>query len=76
MGVENAGQLILQLWLLGPFVKEIINWTGKEAAGHLWTGLGHIITFTVLDASFLEKMIAKFLVSSVIICAGKEIMIT
>ena len=70
MGVENAGQLILQLWLFGPYFALINKWSWSETFQHLWSGLGHIISLTALEASFVEKMMAKFVLSSVFTCVG------
>ena len=69
-GVESVGQLILQLWLFGPFVRLMKAWSTQEVFKHVWSGLGHVVSFTIAEATFIEKMLAKFCLSTFLACGS------
>lgn len=70
VGIESVGQLIVQLYLLSPLAEHFAHSTATQVSKHVWNGLGYYATLTLLlDASFEEKMLAKFFISSIHICA-------
>ena len=69
VGIEANGQLLVQLWLLTPCIPEIHKWTASETFTHIWRGLGYLLSFTYFEATFLERMCAKFFFSAVGACA-------
>ena len=69
VGIEATGQLLVQLWLLVPFIPEINAWTALETFQHSWKGFGYLISLGYSEATFLEQMSAKFLFSAAGACA-------
>ena len=70
IGVENTGQLILQLWLFRPYINLVLNWSLAEVLRNLWNGLGNMIPMANIEATFEAKMFSKFILSSVLTCGG------
>lgn len=71
IGIEATGQLIVQMWLLAPFVSSMFGWSPIQFFHHLWSGLGYYVSFTLLEAaSFEAQMMAKLLLSSLHVCAS------
>ena len=70
IGVEASGQLILQLYLLSPLSSHILRVSKQRILSHIWKGIGFYVTLSTLSATFAEKMGAKFLISSLTICAS------
>ena len=66
IGVESVGQLILQVWLFGPYFLLVQLWSPKETFSHIWRGMGYLISLANLEASFVEIMMGKFIMSTLV----------
>jgi hypothetical protein len=60
-GLESSAQLLLQLWLLRPFLPIIVAWDTTELISRCASGLANFFTFEILPACFIEKALAKIL---------------
>ena len=49
---------------------EMAQWTSHETFQRIWNGLGYYVTFTMIEPEpeFIDRMIAKYLLSSVFLC--------
>ena len=70
VGIESAGQLILQVWLFGPYFSVVKSWDSTETFEHIWRGLGNLFSLGNAEANFVEIMMAKFLLSMIVTCGG------
>ena len=74
IGIESTGQLIVQLYVLAPLALQFSGCNKMEIVKHIRNGLGYYASLTTLDATFEERMMSKFLMSSVHICVSITIM--
>ena len=74
IGVESVGQLILQVWLFGPYFLLIQLWSPKEVFSHIWRGMGYLISLAHLEASFVEIMMGKFIMSTLVTAGSLTIL--
>jgi hypothetical protein len=61
IGLESSIQLLLQLWLLHPFLPIIMTWDTKELIIRCTSGLANFITFGIFPACYIEKSLFKIL---------------
>jgi hypothetical protein len=69
-GVESSLQLLLQLWLLNPFLSDISTWSLKEIIDRCGTGLANFITFDTYPACYIEKALGKILLTIITFSLG------
>lgn len=70
VGVESTGQIIIQLWLLKSYFETMQAWTDLEFFEHIWRGLGFLLSFGHMEATFIEKMLAKLFLSGLVTCGA------
>jgi hypothetical protein len=58
-GLESSIQLILQLWLLHPFLPTIASWDAKELVNRCVSGFGNFYTFDLHPSCYVEKALVK-----------------
>jgi hypothetical protein len=69
-GIESSLQLILQLWLLSPFLLSIAAWSNKDLAISCVTGIANFITFNSYPACYVEKALGKILIAVISLTLG------
>jgi hypothetical protein len=69
-GVESSLQLLLQLWLLHPFLSDISTWSNTEVVVRCVTGLANFLTFDTYPACYIEKALGKILLSVILFSLG------
>ena len=69
-GLESCPQLLLQLWLLRPFLPAIILWDSTELIRRCASGLLNYVTFSIHPACYIEKALGKILLSTVLLSFG------
>jgi hypothetical protein len=62
-GLESSLQLLLQLWLLRPFLPVIMTWSNTELISRCVSGLANFFTFEIHPACYLEKALVKILLT-------------
>ena len=68
IGIEATGQLIVQLYVLSPLALQFPSCSKIAILKHIRNGLFYYASLTTLEATFEERMMAKFLMSSVYTC--------
>jgi hypothetical protein len=69
-GLESSTQLLLQVWLLCPFLPTIMIWDMKELISRCAAGLANFFTFEILPACYIEKALAKILLTIFFLSLG------
>jgi hypothetical protein len=69
-GVESSIQLLLQVWLLRPFLPTIITWDIIELLSRCGTGLLNFVTFEKYPACYIEQALAKVILSTLLLSVG------
>jgi hypothetical protein len=69
-GLESSTQLLLQVWLLRPFLPTIMIWDIKELISRCASGLANFFTFEILPACYIEKALAKILLTIFFLSLG------
>jgi hypothetical protein len=73
-GVESSIQLLLQLWLLRPFLPIILSWDFTELVSRSATGLINFVTFEKYPACYIEKALFKILLTIILRSLGISLM--
>jgi hypothetical protein len=73
-GVETSIQLLLQLWLLRPFLSIILTWNFTELGNRSATGLVNFVTFEKYPACYIEKALFKILLTIFLLSLGISLM--
>ena len=57
-------------------MKRMSQWTADETITHIWNGLGYYFTFTHIEPEpeFIDRMIAKYILSSIFLCFGLTVL--
>ena len=69
-GLEASCQLLLQLWLLRPFLFTITAWSTKELGMRCGSGIANLLTLNTLPACYIDKALAKILLTSFSLSLG------
>jgi len=69
-GVESSLQMLLQLWLLKPFLSEISLWSTTDVVVRCATGLANFVTFDKYPACYIEKALGKILLTIISLTLG------
>jgi hypothetical protein len=69
-GVESSIQLLLQVWLLRPFLPTIMAWDTIELLSRCGTGLVNFFTFDMYPACYIEQALAKVILSTLLLSVG------
>ena len=64
----------MQVWLFGPYFLLIQLWSPKEVFSHIWRGVGYLISLAHLEASFVEIMMGKFIMSTLVTAGSLTIL--
>jgi hypothetical protein len=62
-GLESSLQLLLQLWLLRPFLEYIMTRDTIELLTSCGRGLANFLTFEIVPACYIDKALAKILLT-------------
>jgi hypothetical protein len=69
-GLESSTQLLLHVWLLRPFLPNIMILDYKELIGMCFSGLANFFTSGMLPACYIEKALAKILLTICFLSLG------
>jgi hypothetical protein len=69
-GLESSAQLLLQVWLILPFLNTILNLDNNTRINMCLSGLVNFFTFEILPACYLEKALAKLLLTIFFLSLG------
>jgi hypothetical protein len=69
-GVESSLQLLLQIWLLKPFLSDISTWSNTEVVVRCITGLANFLTFDTYPSCYIEKALGKILLTIISLTLG------
>jgi len=69
-GVESSIQLLLQLWLLKPFLYDISVWRATEFFIRCVTGVANFVTFDIYPACYIEKALGKIFLTVISLTLG------
>jgi hypothetical protein len=75
-GFESGPQLLLQLWLLGPFLLTIADWSYTDLALSCVAGIVNFITFNSFPARYVDKALGKICIAVFSLCLGEATMRT
>ena len=70
IGIENTVQLCLQIWLLKPFMPEVINLGLYNLTNKCLNGFIHFITMGFLPACYLDKALGKIFQTVIFLALG------
>jgi hypothetical protein len=62
-GLESSLQLLLQMWLLRPFVPIIMTWSYTELISRCVSGFANFFSFGIHPACYIEKALFKILLT-------------
>jgi hypothetical protein len=69
-GIESSLQLILQLWLLQPFLLDMTTWSYIDVFELCVDGIKHFLFFGIYKASYIQKALGKIVLNIVILTFG------
>jgi hypothetical protein len=69
-GLESSLQLLLQLWLLRPFLPTIMTWDTSELISKCASGLANFLLFGIIPACYIEKALAKIVLTIFFLSLG------
>jgi hypothetical protein len=73
-GLESSIQLLLQLWLLRPFLPIILTWNLSELVSRSSTGLVNFVTFEKYPACYIEKALFKIMLTIILLSLSISLM--
>jgi hypothetical protein len=69
-GLESSIQLLLQLWLLHPFLPIILTWDMTEVISRSYAGMVNFLTLEKYPACYIEKALFKILLTISLLSLG------
>jgi hypothetical protein len=69
-GLESSTQLLLQVWLLRPFLPIIMAWETTELIRRCVSGLANFFSFEIHPACYIEKALVKILLTIFFLSLG------
>jgi hypothetical protein len=69
-GLESSIQLLLQLWLLRPFLPIILTWDMTELISRSFAGMVNFLTLEKYPACYIEKALFKILLTISLLSLG------
>jgi hypothetical protein len=66
-GLESSIQLLLQVWLLRPFLPIILNWNLTELIRRSTSGLANFVSFGIYPACYIEQSLFKILLTIILL---------